>query len=90
MGKSKGELALASISDKIDLKNHAHDLEKDSLVDNRGRERWDNKLDFIFAMIGLAVGLGNVWRFPYLCYKNGGGKFLSLHFNLLSNIYIYI
>ena len=38
------------------------------------RELWGHKAEFILATIGLAVGLGNVWRFPYLCQKNGGGK----------------
>ncbi|KAK5912544.1 hypothetical protein CesoFtcFv8_002404 [Champsocephalus esox] len=56
----------------IDMQENSQ-LKKAQLLD---RGQWANKVEFLLAVAGTLVGLGNLWRFPYLCYKNGGGAFL--------------
>lgn len=45
------------------------------------RAAWSGKMQFFLSIIGYSVGLGNIWRFPYLCQQNGGGEFFSFIFN---------
>lgn len=65
------------------------DVEEGSDVEDE-RPAWNSKLQYILAQVGFSVGLGNVWRFPYLCQKNGGGKFYELYLVSFMSIYSWL
>nr|XP_046266423.1 sodium- and chloride-dependent GABA transporter ine [Scatophagus argus] len=54
------------------------------MEDLPNRPTWSKQIEFTLAGIGCAVGLGNVWRFPYLCYRSGGGAFLVPYLFMLA------
>ncbi|KAG5265030.1 hypothetical protein AALO_G00260670 [Alosa alosa] len=57
------------------IPSHAH-LEKLEVEEVDSRPKWDNKTQYMLTCVGFCVGLGNVWRFPYLCQSHGGGAFM--------------
>ncbi|KAM3605384.1 uncharacterized protein V6R79_024762 [Siganus canaliculatus] len=56
------------------MSRRRREMENQMKVPDRGQ--WATKKEYILVVAGSVVGLGNVWRFPYLCYKYGGGAFL--------------
>ena len=65
------------------------DDEDDEEKPEKKRDAWNNKTEFLLACVGYAVGLGNVWRFPWLAQKNGGGKEYLFRFIILSACSIF-
>ncbi|XP_044767293.1 orphan sodium- and chloride-dependent neurotransmitter transporter NTT5-like [Neomonachus schauinslandi] len=47
------------------------------------RPSWANKIEYLLAQVGFSVGLSTIWRFPYLCFHNGGGSFLIIYMLML-------
>ncbi|XP_058475789.1 sodium-dependent neutral amino acid transporter B(0)AT1-like isoform X2 [Solea solea] len=59
------------------------DLERMDKEEASDRPKWDNKAQYILTCVGFCIGIGNVWRFPYLCQSHGGGAFLIPYLILL-------
>ncbi|KAG9430054.1 sodium- and chloride-dependent GABA transporter 1 isoform X1 [Apis mellifera carnica] len=76
VGSSRGREASHAAAKTSVSTSQGRAIEVGNREEDTERGGWDNKLDFLFSCISVSVGLGNVWRFPYLCYKNGGGAFL--------------
>ena len=65
----------------VSMQTQAHDAmsETDPKINKQSPERgtWQRQFDFILSLIGYSIGLGNVWRFPYVCMRNGGGEHIA-------------
>nr|XP_020441987.1 sodium-dependent neutral amino acid transporter B(0)AT1-like [Monopterus albus] len=64
------------------IPNH-EDLDRMEKEESGDRPKWDNKAQYILTCVGFCIGIGNVWRFPYLCQSHGGGAFLIPYLILL-------
>lgn len=64
-------------TEKFDIDTSSGETNSDESV--KEREKWGRKLQYTLSVLGYIVGLGNLWRFPYVCMRNGGGQCSLLH-----------
>ena len=83
-------------SEKTSLKDINSEKNNNSSKQGKSleRENWSNKAEYLLALVGNAVGIGNIWRFPFQCKMHGGGEnfsfFLSLNSTFAVNRELYI
>jgi hypothetical protein len=76
--KKEGNEAITDLAeDKKCAQEQKDEVPKKEVV---VREQWSRKTEFLLAIIGFSVDLGNIWRFPKVVYENGGGRFLIPYF----------
>jgi SNF family Na+-dependent transporter len=77
----KPEVELAQTNGKAaDNQVSPDDVKEVDDPEDIGKEKFGNKFEYYLSCIGFAVGFGNVWRFPYMCYSSGGAAFLIPYF----------
>ena len=64
----KGEYFLGAVEDPSEVDNSGTNNDEIKV-----RGTWGRKAEYIPSLVGYLVGLGNLWRFPYICLRNGGG-----------------
>ena len=72
-----------SFVDDLDILSTKSDKSKLNDVEaGENRPTWGHKTEFLMSCISMSVGLGNIWRFPFIAYENGGGAFLIPYVSL--------
>lgn len=80
--QSRSSMRRASI---ITNRKGSASIRKLSTYTIAARGNWGSRWEFLLSCVGLSVGIGNVWRFPYLAYEHGGGMYLIIFSSLLYN-----
>ena len=74
-GGEQAEMGGGYLSDLMTVTSSEEDS---GAEESEGRGNWGGRFEFVFTCLGYVVGLGNIWRFPYLVYRNGGGEWVCV------------